>query len=104
MRTASTVGADTATSIEAPIIAVFCTISKLARLVTQTKPWLASVPRTRHRTDQLVERVVAADVLAQQQRLAVGAAPGGGVRGAGGLLQRLRARATRAARGPRRPR
>lgn len=38
------VGADTAASSDTPAMAVFCTISKLARLVTAMKPADASTP------------------------------------------------------------
>ena len=59
--------------------------------MTTTKPVAGSVP-ARASADQLVERVVAADILAQRQHLAVGRAPGSGVGRAGGLLQVLVAR------------
>jgi precorrin-3B methylase len=44
MRSASAVGADTATMIGAPMTADFCTISTETRLVSTTMPLAALVP------------------------------------------------------------
>ena len=44
MRTASAVGADTATMMGAPMAADFCTISTETRLVSTTMPLAALVP------------------------------------------------------------
>ena len=66
VRTASAVGADTATISGAPIAAVFCTISTETRLVSNTMPSLAETSLLRQRAGELVERVVAADILAQR--------------------------------------
>ena len=66
IRTASAVGAETATISGAPIAAVFCTISTETRLVSSTMPSLGGNLALRQRAGQLVERVVAADILAQR--------------------------------------
>ncbi len=59
-------GADTAASTPTPAMAAFCAISKLARLVMQTKPSAGLMRSTHHGTDEFVERVVAAHVFAHQ--------------------------------------
>ena len=64
IRTASAVGADTAT-IGAPIAADFCTISTETRLVSSTMPSLAILV-LHQRAGELVERVMTADILSQR--------------------------------------
>ena len=49
----------------APIAAAFCTISTETRLVDSTRP-VGAPSRRAERAGELVERVVAADVLAQR--------------------------------------
>ena len=84
VRTASAVGAETATMTGAPIIAAFCTISTETRLVSSTMPCAAVDAVARQRAGELVERVVAADVLAQRDNaLRPAPAEGRGVHGAG---------------------
>ena len=64
-RSASAVGADTATTIGAPITAAFCTISTDTGLVRRTTPRVAGTAARRQRAGEFVERIVAPDVLAQ---------------------------------------
>ena len=59
-----------ATSTGMPAAAAFCTISTLQRLVMSAKPRGRIDGRASHGADQLVERVVAADILAHQLHLA----------------------------------
>ena len=66
IRTASAVGAETATISGAPMAAVFCTISTETRLVSSTMPSLAETALLRQRAGELVQRIVAADILAQR--------------------------------------
>ena len=65
MRTASAVGAETDTITGAPIAALFCTISTDTRLVRRMIPSLAAMDERASAPDELVERVVTANVLAQ---------------------------------------
>ena len=48
-----------------PIAAVFCTISTETRLVTTTAPLGARDAASRKRAGELVERIVASDILAR---------------------------------------
>ena len=65
VRTASAVGADTATISGTPSAAVFCTSSTETRLVSSTMPDASGHALARERAAQLVERIVPADVFAQ---------------------------------------
>ena len=66
VRTASAVGAETATISGAPMTAVFCTISTDTRLVSNTMPFSRDTAPRSSAPRELVERVVAADVLAHR--------------------------------------
>ena len=83
------VGAEMATSVVAPKIAAFSTISNEARLVTTINPSRGDTPFAQQRADQLVERVVAADILAQRQNGAVARAEGGAMDGVGQRIEFL---------------
>ena len=72
VRTASAVGADTATTTGAPIAAAFCTISTETRLVSSDHAVCAGNASPRQRAGELVERIVAADILAQRDEAAAG--------------------------------
>ena len=50
----------------APSTVVFCTISKLARLVTTTNPLAGYHVTLSSRSNQLVQRIVPSDVLPDQ--------------------------------------
>jgi Anti-sigma factor NepR len=67
-RTASAVGADTATASGTPTAAAFWIISTETRLVKTTKPFPAIDSAARQRAGKLVERVVTADVLTDPLR------------------------------------
>ena len=82
-------GPEIAASSGAPSTVAFCTISKLARLVTTTNPGRRVDLRAHRGADQLVERVVPAHVLAHQLQRAVGSGPSGGVHGAAGRVEGL---------------
>ena len=75
-----------------PAMAHFCTSSKLQRLDISTKPCARSCAVAGQRADQLVQRVVAADILARQQDFSVHGAPGGGMHRAVHSVHRLVAR------------
>ena len=92
VRTASAVGAETATMTGAPIAAVFCTISTETRLVSSTMPPLAATPAARQRAGELVERIVAADILAQRDDAVRRRPERRGVDGAGLDVDRLQRR------------
>ena len=71
--TASVEGAETAQSTGIPATAAFWTSSKLARPETRaTRLACGQPPRQKLRADELVHRVVAADVLAQSDELTLG--------------------------------
>ena len=89
IRTASAVGAETATSRGAPIIAAFCTISIEIRLVSTTRPWRALAPVAGQDAGQLVERVVATDILAKRNQAALGFVEAGGMHCARLVVQHL---------------
>ena len=57
--------------------------------MSRTKPAPMSAPSRRRMADQFVERIVAADILARRDHLALGVAQGGGVDGAGFGVERL---------------
>ena len=92
--TASEVGAPTPTRIGAPATAAFWTSSNDSRPLTHsTWPCSGRRPSSSARPIDLVHRVVAPDVLAHVQQLAVGREEPGGVQAAGageaGLAQAL---------------
>ena len=94
-------GADTAHTIGIPATAAFWTISKLTRPETMSRNPLQP-PRADQdlRADELVERVVAADVLADGDELARGREQAGRVEAAGLVEGALGgAKQVRAARG-----
>ena len=74
---ASEVGAESATSVDAPKIAALATISNEQRLVMTKKPSAGATPLRDERADQFVERIVPPDILAQGDDRAVAIAPGG---------------------------
>ena len=89
MRTAKAVGADTATSTGAPIIADFCTISIETRLVSTTSPDRARSAVAGESAGELVERVVAADILSHRDQAALGLPEAGGMHRPRLLVQHL---------------
>ena len=90
--TARADGALTATTVPKPAAHAFCTISKLARPLTHS-PWPARAGAVEQQAaDDLVDRVVAADVLADQHRRAGAVEGRGGVDRAGAVEQLLLAR------------
>ena len=83
-------GADTATIIGIPARAAFCTISKLVRPdTTRTASASGKVRARAAAPDELVDRVVAADVLAYLADRAVGTGEGGAVEPARDVEERL---------------
>ena len=88
MRTANAVGADTATSTGAPIIADFWTISMETRLVNTTSPDRALAP-SGEGPGKLVERVMAADILSDRNEAALRLPETGRVDGMGLAVQEL---------------
>ncbi len=83
--TASVEGAPTATRIGVPATAAFCTSSKERRPLTQTSLSASgSRPSRKRPADDLVEGVVAADVLADDDQRPVGVEEAGCVQAAGG--------------------
>ena len=81
-------GADTAQRIGTPATAAFWTISKLTLPLTiRIRPWSGIALREDLRADELVERVVPADVLAQGEQLAARREEARGVEAAG-LVER----------------
>ncbi len=83
VRTASAVGADTATMTGMPMAAAFWIISIDSRLVTTPKPPFRVRARARQAPSELVERVVTADVLAQRDEPLLRRTEGRGVHRAG---------------------
>ena len=76
--TASAVGAETAISRPVPAITAFCTMSTETRLVMTMAPSAGLRPACAHGADQLVERIVPADILAHASHaLARPVEPGG---------------------------
>ncbi len=94
-------GADTAQTIGMPATAAFWTISKLTRPDTmRIRSWSGMRLGEDLRADQLVERVVPTDVLADRDQLAVRREQRGRVEAAGLVERPLgRAEQVRAARG-----
>ena len=90
MRTASAVGADTATTTGAPSIAAFCTISTEMRLDSSSSPSATGNAIARQCTRQLVERIVPADILAQCDETALRMPEGGGMHRVRLLVELLR--------------
>ena len=89
-RTASGLGgAPTPTSTGAPASAAFWTSSKESRPETQSRGGPAAAAVEQRAADDLVHCVVAADVLAHEQRLARGAEQAGRVQAAGAREGRL---------------
>ena len=72
-----------------PAIAAFCTISTETRLVSTMAPAAGVLAGTRERADQLVERVVAADVFARQHQPFTGPQEPRRMDRAGLVVQRL---------------
>ena len=89
VRIASAVGADTAMMKDAPIAAVFCTISTETLEVTTTAPVVPSTRLSGQRPGQLVERIVAADILARLDDALAGNVEARGMHRAGLRMQRL---------------
>ena len=89
VRMASAVGAETAMMTGAPIAAVFCTISTETRRGDDDRAGRAVDAGPGQRADQLVERIVAADILARQHDALAGQVEAGGVHRAGLGMQRL---------------
>ena len=89
-RPRATTGAPTATSSGQPATAAFWTSSNESRPLTQRIEPESGAARRGTRADDLVERVVAADVLAHAEQLAVGREEPGRVQAAGHLERRLR--------------
>ena len=92
MRTARAVGAETAARTGAPIIAAFCTIS----IEIAARQHYESLARARalagERASELVERIVAPDVLAQGDQPALGLIEAGGMHGARLMIEHLHGR------------
>ncbi len=92
VRIASAVGADTAMMKAEPIAAVFCTISTETRLVTTTAPDASVDAGLGQRAGQLVQRVVAADILARRDDALARSIEPRGMNRAGLGMQRLHLR------------
>ena len=90
VRTASAVGAEMAAMTDAPMRAAFCTSSTETRLVISTTPEDPAIALPRQRARELVERIVASNILAHDQRSGRRIPKGGGVHRARLLVELLR--------------